>query len=144
MSKWNELLCMDILLLHLIKNFFFKKKLDELIYIKKYVFLYFLFFGGPTRQSADPWRGGAGWHIQPKLLRWVGRPAPLKAWPAARRGGARRVGLFAITNWNVISLSLNFNNSNHELNIYKSCIYLKLASYRYIINSQFKLGKEEA
>ena len=49
---------------------------------------------------------------------------------------------------------MTFNNSNCEHNIYEFMgihktnytlfIYLKQTSYRYVINSQSKLGKEEA
>ena len=69
----SELLYMYILLLHLIKNSFFKK-LNELIYIKK--FLYFQFFGWLTNQSANPRQGGLTYSTQIINADW---PIPLKA-----------------------------------------------------------------
>ena len=43
---------MDVIQLYLSKNFFFKKKLDELIHLKKFLFKFFL---GSTRQPAQKW-----------------------------------------------------------------------------------------
>ena len=46
---------MDVILLYLIKNLFFKKKIDELIHIKKFSLLFFFLVGQP----ANPHKSGA-------------------------------------------------------------------------------------
>ena len=87
---------MDILLLHLIKKFYFFKKIRLINLYKKYFFFIYYFLAG---QPANPQRGGltyltqitnADWPILPRLKLDLQRDG-------VGRGGVGKVDSFAIT-----------------------------------------------